>query len=156
MTIREGVIQKAMALLTAGSPPAGVERSRSEDLATADLPFINLFPDVDKVNPLHGKGEGAPSNQSPAFPVEHALDMVLECTAKASTGVTADQACDAMESWVIQKLCGGDWTGSEAIGATWILTTWKPGLVKDVAVFTAEVTVRVFFTTRAGDPTLAV
>ena len=94
-SIREQILDAVVAALSAGSPPATVERSRSADLGPADLPSIIVYPIRDQPG----------DNSSATRPaVLSRLTFVVECRAAASASVRADEAVDPLYVWVVQKL----------------------------------------------------
>lgn len=160
MSQREDVLVHVGDLLTGAGvhpdPPAGVPaavRSRMQALEPSDLPAVTYYPELDDVEPAHRVHEGGVPKLNPRLPVKRKLDIVVEHTAKAGSGTTADQELDPLCSWTVKALVGGDWTGV-AMGAQELKTEFTPD-VADEELFMAATTIRVYYTSRAGDPDLA-
>lgn len=74
MSIREQILEHIGTLLAATPPPGIVPlRSRAVALESKDLPAESYYPVVDKVLPLHGRGEGAQAGTRPGMPVRREL-----------------------------------------------------------------------------------
>lgn len=154
MTQREQILAQVGALLNGAGKPGGVPvavRTRSTALnAENDLPAITYYPAVDRVREVHGRaGEGVPAGYNPNLPVVRALDVDVECVAAGDGASPGDKLVDDLAAWVVAALVPADWSGL-ALGVAEVQTEFLYE-VRERPVVLARVTMRIHYTTRAGD-----
>jgi hypothetical protein len=118
-TIREQIVERVVAALTGGSPPAGltVHRERTRTLELDDLPAV-VVKDVKESKP-----RPIQSNYKAPL-VERDISITLEFRAAGSSGVSPDQAIDPLYAWAMVQIFKDESFGGLANGVEEGETVW--------------------------------
>jgi hypothetical protein len=118
-TIREQIVERAIAALRSGSPPAGltIHRERTRPLESDNLPAI-VFKDLKESKP-----RGIGSNYKAPL-VEREVSIALEFRAAGSSGVSPDQAIDPLQEWALVQIFKDESFGGLANGVEEGETVW--------------------------------
>jgi hypothetical protein len=142
-SVREQILTAVMAALNDAGRPVGVpaaERTRVLALEVAGLPSTVLVPRRESVQFKGGRW-------SPL--VERTLTIELEHRAAGGSGVTSEQAADALLSWPVKALCGNT-LGGLAMEIRESGTEWQYADGEEPFVLASQ-SFEIAYTTRVAD-----